>query len=181
MRARAIAALLLPLALGACSSMPPEPTSQYADTASNKFVAANYEAADALLAQLRGRLTADKPLIMATVVNIDALDQSSTLGRLVSEQVSSRLAQGGLRMLEMKLRTSVYMKRHMGEMMLTREVGEVAHNHNAQAVVVGSYGETSDAVFVNIKVVHPQTNQVLAANDFVLAKDGVVRSMLMGR
>lgn len=181
MRARAIAALLLPLALGACSSMPPEPTSQYADTTSNKFVAANYEAADALLAQLRGRLAADKPLIMATVVNIDALDQSSTLGRLVSEQVSSRLAQGGLRMLEMKLRTSVYMKRHMGEMMLTREVGEVAHNHNAQAVVVGSYAETSDAVFVNVKVVHPQTNQVLAANDFVLAKDGVVRSMLMGR
>lgn len=181
MRAQAIAALVLPLALAACSAIPPEPTSQYADTTSNKFVTANYEAADALLAQLRGRLVADKPLIMATVVNIDALDQSSTLGRLVSEQVSSRLAQGGLRMLEMKLRTSVYMKRHMGEMMLTREVGEVAHNHNAQAVVVGSYAESSDAVFVNVKVVHPQTNQVLAANDFVLAKDGVVRSMLMGR
>jgi hypothetical protein len=47
--------------------------------------------------------------------------------------------------------------------------------------VVGSYAETSDAVFVNIKVVNPQTNHVLAANDFVLAKDGVVRSMLMGR
>jgi TolB-like protein len=84
-------------------------------------------------------------------------------------------------MLEMKLRTSVYMKRQQGEMMLTREVGEVAHSHNAQAVVVGSYAETSDAVFVNIKVVNPQTNHVLAANDFVLAKDGVVRSMLMGR
>jgi len=118
---------------------------------------------------------------MATVVNIDALDQSSTLGRLVSEQVSTRLAQGGLRMLEMKLRTSVYMKRQQGEMMLTREVGEVAHNHNAQAVVVGSYGETNDAVFVNIKVVQPQTNQVMAATDYVLAKDSVVRSMLLGR
>ncbi|MCE3264433.1 MAG: hypothetical protein K0R43_3512 [Pseudoduganella sp.] len=178
---RAFAALLLPLMLAGCAGVPQEPVNQYAETTSNKFVAANYEAADALLAQLGGRLASDKPLIMATVVNIDALDQSSTLGRLVSEQIASRLAQGGLRMLEMKLRTSVYMKRHMGEMMLTREVGEVAHNHNAQAVVVGSYAETSDAVFVNIKVVHPQSNQVLAANDFVLAKDGVVRSMLMGR
>lgn len=175
------AALLLSLLLAGCASTTGEANSKYAETTSNKFVAANYEAADALLSQLGGRLVADKPLIMATVVNIDALDQSSTLGRLVSEQISSRLAQGGLRMLEMKLRTSVYMKRHMGEMMLTREVGEVAHNHNAQAVVVGSYAETSDAVFVNVKVVHPQSNQVLAANDFVLAKDGVVRSMLMGR
>lgn len=178
---RRVAALLLPLALAACSNLPEAQESKYAATAQNQFVAANYHAADSLLSQLSGRLAADKPLIMATVVNIDALDQSSTLGRLVSEQVSSRLAQGGLRMLEMKLRTSVYMKRHMGEMMLTREVGEVAQNHNAQAVVVGSYGETSDAVFVNIKVVHPQTNQVLAANDYVLSKDGVVRSMLMGR
>jgi TolB-like protein len=178
MRALILAALL-PLA--ACNTLPEQQGNKYAETTSNKFVAANYEAADSLLAQLNGRLVADKPLIMATVVNIDALDQSSTLGRLVSEQISTRLAQGGLRMLEMKLRTSVYMKRQQGEMMLTREVGEVAHNHNAQAVVVGSYAETSDAVFVNIKVVHPQTNQVLAGNDFVLAKDGVVRSMLMSR
>ncbi|WP_028101285.1 FlgO family outer membrane protein [Pseudoduganella violaceinigra] len=179
MRALALTAFLLPLA--GCSLFQEPPANKYAETTSNQFVAANYQAADALLAQLGGRLVADKPLIMATVVNIDALDQSSTLGRLVSEQISTRLAQGGLRMLEMKLRTSVYMKRQQGEMMLTREVGEVAHNHNAQAVVVGSYAETSEAVFVNIKVVHPQTNQVLAANDFVLAKDGVVRSMLMAR
>ncbi|HEY0587427.1 MAG TPA: FlgO family outer membrane protein [Pseudoduganella sp.] len=179
---RAFAALLLPLALAGCawfSSKPPE--NDYASTSQNQFVGANYRAADSLLAQLNGRLAGDKPLIMATVVNIDALDQSSTLGRLVSEQVSTRLAQGGLRMLEMKLRTSVYMKRQQGEMMLTREVGEVAHNHNAQAVVVGSYGETNDAVFVNIKVVQPQTNQVMAATDYVLAKDSVVRSMLLGR
>ena len=180
---RAFAALLLPLALGlaACANVTDKSENKYAATAQNQFVAANYQAADSLLNQLSGRLASDKPLIMATVVNIDALDQSSTLGRLVSEQISTRLAQGGLRMLEMKLRTSVYMKRQQGEMMLTREVGEVAHSHNAQAVVVGSYAETSDAVFVNIKVVNPQTNHVLAANDFVLAKDGVVRSMLMGR
>jgi hypothetical protein len=48
-------------------------------------------------------------------------------------------------------------------------------------VVAGTYGETSDAVFINIKVVQPQTNQVLAATDFVLAKDAVVRSMLLTR
>lgn len=177
---RTFAALLLSLALAGCAWFADKPPqSDYASTSQNQFVAANYRAADTLLSQLNGRLASDKPLIMATVVNIDALDQSSTLGRLVSEQVSTRLAQGGLRMLEMKLRTSVYMKRQQGEMMLTREVGEVAHNHNAQAVVVGSYGETNDAVFVNIKVVQPQTNQVMAATDYVLAKDGVVRSMLL--
>jgi TolB-like protein len=165
--------------LCACSSTPKDEEPNYASVSSNAFVAANYKAADALLLQLSGKLQADKPLIMATIVNIDSLEQTSTLGRLVSEQISTRLSQGGLNMLEMKLRNSVYLKRGQGELMLTREIGEVAHTHNAQAVVVGSYAESSGTVFVNIKVIQPNTNFVLAGQDFVLAKEGVVRSMLL--
>ncbi|MES2259196.1 MAG: FlgO family outer membrane protein [Pseudomonadota bacterium] len=171
--------LALPLLLAGCSSAPPKEEPNYATVSSNQFIASNYKAADTLLMQLNGKLVADKPLIMATVVNIDALEQTTTLGRLVSEQISTRMAQGNLNMLEMKLRTSVYMKRNQGELMLTREVGDVAHAHNAQAVVVGSYAETSDMVFINIKVIQPTTNFVLAAHDYVLAKEGIVRSMLM--
>jgi TolB-like protein len=182
MRAPAAAAMaLLAFALAGCASTPPKEEANYATLSSNQFVNANYKAADVLLAQLSGKLAADKPLIMATVVNIDALDQTSTLGRLVSEQVSTRMAQGGLKMLEMKLRTAVYMKRNQGELMLTREIGDVAQNHHAQAVVVGSYAETSDMVFINVKVVQPQSNFVLAAHDYVLQKEGIVRSMLMQR
>jgi TolB-like protein len=177
-RLASLSLLSLPLLLAACSSTPREETN-YATVSSNQFIASNYTAADALLSQLNGKLLADKPLIMATVVNIDALEQTTTLGRLVSEQVSSRLSQGKLNMLEMKLRNNVYLKRGQGEMMLTREIGQVAQTHDAQAVVVGSYAETSDMVFVNIKVIQPNTNFVLAAHDYALAKEGIVRSMLM--
>ncbi len=172
--------LALPLLLSACASAPPPRLPDYSSVSANAFVAANYRAADVLLAQLHGKLAEDKTVIMATVVNIDSLDYSSTLGRLVSEQVSTRLAQGGLRMIEMKLRNNVYLKRDQGELMLTREIGEVAHAHNAQAVVVGSYAETRDTVFVNLKVIQPATNQVLAGHDFVLAKEATIRSMLQG-
>ncbi|MBQ5946622.1 FlgO family outer membrane protein [Massilia sp. ST3] len=170
------ALLALPLLLGGCAST--EEDTNYTSVSANAFVAANYRAADALAAQLKGKLADDKPLIMATVVNIDALEQTSMLGRLVSEQVSTRLAQGGMKMLEMKLRNSVYLKRNQGELMLTREIGEVASTHNAQAVVVGSYAETRDAIFINMKVIQPTTNLVLAGHDYVLAKEGTVRSML---
>jgi TolB-like protein len=178
---RAFAPLLLATLLAGCAATPAKDEPNYATVSSNQFVSANYAAADKLLMQLSGKLAADKPLIMATVVNIDALDQTSTLGRLVSEQISTRMAQGGLKMLEMKLRNNVYLKRNQGELMLTREIGEVAQTHNAQAVVVGSYAETSDMVFINIKVVQPQSNFVLAGHDYVLAKEGIVRSMLMSR
>ena len=174
LRAAALAAAAL---LGGCASQQQKDT-DYTSVSANAFVAANYRAADALALQLRGKLPDDKPLIMATIVNIDALEQTSMLGRLVSEQLSTRLAQGGMNMLEMKLRNSVYLKRGQGELMLTRELGDVAHTHNAQAVVVGSYAETRDAVFINVKVIQPATNLVLAGHDYVLAKEGTVRSML---
>lgn len=170
-----VAALALPLFLGGCASNRED--TNYTSVSANSFVAANYRAADALGAQLKGKLE-DKPIIMATVVNIDALEQTSMLGRLVSEQISTRLAQGGMKMLEMKLRNSVYLKRNQGELMLTREIGDVAHTHNAQAVVVGSYAETRDTIFINIKVIQPTTNVVLAGHDYVLAKQGTIRSML---
>lgn len=180
MRKLATATVLsLPLLLAACSSAPPKEETNYATVSSNQFIASNYKAADALLSQLKGKLASDKPLIMATVVNIDALEQTSTLGRLISEQISTRMAQNQVNMLEMKLRNSVYMKRNQGEMMLTREVNDMAQAHKAQAVVVGSYAETSDMVFVNVKVIQPNTNFVLAAHDYALAKEGIVRSMLM--
>jgi len=170
--------LALPLLLAACSSNPTKDEGNYSTISSNQFIEANYKAADSLMHQISGKLQADKPIIMATIVNIDALEQTSTLGRLVSEQVSTRLAQGGLNMIEMKLRNSVYLKRNTGELMLTREIGEVAQAHNAQAIVVGSYAETSDMVFINLKVIQPNTNTVLAGQDYVLAKEAIVRSML---
>jgi TolB-like protein len=172
-------ALALPLLLAGCSSSPAKDEGNYSTVSSNQFIEANYKAADSLLRQLNGKLLQDKPLIMATVVNIDALDRTTTLGRLVSEQLSTRLAQGGMRMVEMKLRNSVYLKRNQGELMLTREIGEVAQTHDAQAIVVGSYAETSDMVFINIKVIQPNTNFVLAGQDYVLAKEAVIRSMLL--
>lgn len=176
MRPLKLSACVLGLAilLGGCAL---EPTN-YTSVAANDFVAANYRAADALKTQLQGKLTGNQPLIMATLVNIDALEHSSMLGRVVSEQIATRLAQGGLPVLEMKLRNSVYLKRNQGELMLTRELGEVAGTHNAQAVVVGSYAETRDTIFINVKVIQPTTNLVLAGHDYVLAKQGTIRSML---
>lgn len=174
----AFLALPLALLLNGCATNKDKEERNYTTISSNQFIDANYRAADALVRQLAGKLTTDKPLIVATVVNIDELEQTTTLGRLISEQLSTRLAQGGLSMVEMKLRNNVYLKRNQGELMLTREINEVATSHNAQAIVVGSYAETSDMVFINVKIIQPNTNFVLAGQDYVLAKEAIVRSML---
>ncbi|WP_291992667.1 FlgO family outer membrane protein [Candidatus Accumulibacter sp. ACC003] len=153
----------------------PEPT--YETAAKSDFVASNYRVADALIEQFRSGADGG-PLIVATVVNIDALDQSSTLGRLISEQISARFSQRGFSMIEMKFRSNVYMRKGEGELVLTREIAELARVNKAQAVILGSYGTSGSAVYVNMKIVQPGSNYVLAAYDYVLPANGEIRSML---
>ncbi len=153
-----------------------DPTYEQATT--NPLIPANYAAADSLLAQLQGRLATEHPLIVATVVNIDALDRSSTLGRLISEQVSARFTLAGHRMIEMKFRNNVYMARDQGELMLTREIRDIASSHNAQAVIIGTYAQSSDMVFVNLKVIDPENNIAMAVHDYALPLDAMTRPMM---
>ena len=117
-------------------------------------------------------------MIVATAVNIDVLEKSSTLGRLISEQVAARFTYAGHRMIEMKFGNAVYMKRDQGELMLTREISNLAKNHDAQAVIVGTYGESQDFVSVNLKVIQPTSNVVLAVHDYTLPRDNNIKSLL---
>ncbi len=170
------------LTLAGCSNTPtPKPDPTWEQASANPLIPANYKAADALLAQLVSTLSKSQPLIIATVVNIDNLDQSSTLGRLTSEHISARFTKAGYRMIELKYRNSIYVKRSQGELMLTREIKELAQSHDAQAVIVGTYGQSDDYVFVNLKVIQPATNIVLAVQDYALPLDASTKSLLRGR
>jgi TolB-like protein len=153
----------------------PEPT--YSNVANSPFISTNYKAADTLIKQVGDRLNPSQAMIIATIVNIDELSSSSTFGRLVSEQVSARFSQAKFSMIEMKFRDYVYMKQDQGELLLTREIKDVATNHNAQAVIVGTYALSEDRVYVNLKVIQPSTNIVLAVHDYAFPMDESIRSM----
>jgi TolB-like protein len=149
------------------------------EAVSTSVISANYGAADALIAIARPRLDADRPIIMATLVDIDDLERSSTLGRYVSESVSARFTQSGYKMVEMKFQKAVYMKRDEGELMLTRQIREIATSHQAQAVVVGTYSRASSTVFINLKVVRPESNIVIAAQDYSLRMNRDICTMIL--
>ena len=195
MRARMIAALASAgVLLSACETAPrvvsTEPT--YEQAQNSAFNQANYNAVAELLKRLpspnapasasnTSDSSASAPFVVATLVNIDQLEQSSTLGRLISEQVASRMTQLGFSVLELKVRNGVYMKRNEGELLLTREIKEVASTHNAQAVIVGTYAESATLVHVNLKVVNPSTNVIIAAHDYALPLDKQISSLIRKR
>lgn len=185
MNMKIVYALSVSLAISACAYIPSQSSgSSVANSAqrslpipNSTFIATNYKASDALITQLGGKLNNSQPMIVATIVNIDDLNSSSTFGRLASEQVSARFSQSGFTMIEMKFRDFVYMKQDQGELLLTREIKDVAQSHNAQAVIVGTYALTGESIFVNLKVIQPSTNVVLAVQDYTFPMDANLKSM----
>ncbi|MDR0233864.1 MAG: hypothetical protein LBI31_03560, partial [Zoogloeaceae bacterium] len=175
--------LVLILCLEGCpmSSRQSYRFSSYARVAESELITASYRAADTLLSQAEGRLSPRNPIIVATLVNINALEESSTLGRLVSEQLGARFAQQGFRVIELKIRQTLYMKRDEGELMLTREIENIAQQYEAQAILTGTYAESSDRLFVNLKLIQIDSNIALAAVDYALPLDVNIRTMLRRR
>lgn len=189
MRALIIAVAVGAMLLSACETAPKAPAvatePTYEQAMNNTFTAVNYGAVTELMKRYQGPASATNsaagvgaPFIVATLVNIDQLEQSSTLGRLISEQIASRLSQLGNDVVELKVRNSIFIKRNEGEFLLTREIKEIASAHNAQAVIVGTYAESATLIYVSLKLVNPATSKILAAYDYALPLDRQIRSML---
>jgi TolB-like protein len=132
------------------------------------FIDANYAATDALVRAFPVGEWAKTPIIVATVVDVDNLDASSTMGRMITEQVASRLAQRGYQPYELKLRGNLFVRAPSGELLLSREVSRVAQQHNAPVVVVGTFGRARSTVYVGLKAVQVSDNRILAGNDYAI-------------
>jgi TolB-like protein len=156
---------LLLLSLAACANQ---------TTKDTNLIKSNHEAAARLLAQAQqhplfgASLDAGTPLIAASFVNIDNVQSSSTLGRMAAEQVGSYFAQYGYGVIELKLRSNVFIQEKTGELMLSREIKDISFQHNAQAVIVGTYAVGTDTVFVTAKLVRVADGIVLASHDYAL-------------
>ncbi len=154
-----------------------EPT--YGDAKNSDFILANYEATDRLLASLTQSLDTRIPLVVATLVSIDELTESSRLGRAVSEQIGARLTNNGYPVVELKLRGNIFVKQTEGELLLSRELKDIVRHHKAQAVVVGTYSVAKNFIYLNLKMVSMDGSVIIAAHDYVLPMDGNVRALLL--
>ncbi|MBW1780236.1 MAG: hypothetical protein JRL30_05810 [Deltaproteobacteria bacterium] len=143
-------------------------------------IESSYIAADRLARALLNRhFPLDTPIMAASFVNIDNLTTSSTFGRIISEQVASRLAQHGFRIIEIKLRQeSVFIKKGQGEFMLSRELKDLGTSREIRAVLVGTYAISKYFIFVSARIVRTDDSSVLAGCDYEVPNDAITKSIL---
>lgn len=169
------------LALLGCAAISDDDAPVRARVQDANLVDENYKAADALLARAPWLKERREPLLSATFVDINNLNTSSGLGRVIGEQLGSKFAQQGFTVIEIKMRNNIFIKEGSGEFMLSRSIQEISQSHNAAAVIAGTYAVARQSVYVQARLIRATDNLILASYDYVLPLGPDARALLVAQ
>lgn len=133
------------------------------------LVSMGYYAADRLISNSKQPINSEDSIVVATFVSINNLNESSTFGRIIAEQIASRLSQKGYKVKEVKFRQdTIFMQEGEGEFLLSRDLRVISEKHDASAVVVGTYGEAYNEMYVSARIINPSNGLLVSSCDFGL-------------
>ena len=153
-----------------------EPT--YQEAASSQFIQTSRDAVTKLTTGFDMNALGAGPVLVATVVNVNDMSRSAPLGRTLSEQYASHMAALGFNVKELKLRGDVFVKEGAGELLLSREIKDIARNHNAAMVLVGTYSAAANYTYVSLKLVRTEDSRIVRGHDYALPNDRDVQRLL---
>ena len=124
----------------------------------------------------------NRPIVVATSVNVDDLSESSTFGRLASQLVASRLAQLGYQVRDVTYTRVLSVTPETGEMVLSREASKLAAQYDAQAVVAGAYAIGGERIYLNLRLLDANDGRLLSTVDLsVPLNEDTQRMIVTGR
>jgi TolB-like protein len=125
-----------------------------------------FASVDELLLTSHTLISDDTKFLVASIVNIDHLHQSSTLGRTMAEYINSCLVQRDFTTSETKLRQSMFVEEEGGEFLLSRDFSSLRAKYSAQAVIVGTYSVGENVVYISLRLVELQNGSILSTSEF---------------
>lgn len=175
--------LALPLALSTagCATMDGAP---HRVAYANSLDALIYAAADQIVdsPDSNANMALNRPIVVATSVNVDDLSESSTFGRLASQLVASRLAQRGYAVRDVTYTRALTVTPETGEMVLSRETSRIAAEYDAQAVVAGAYAVGGENIYLNLRLLNAADGRVLSTVDVAIpVNEDTQRMIVTGR
>jgi hypothetical protein len=96
-------------------------------------------------------------------VDLNNLENSSPVGRQISEEMARWFVQAGYRVKEIRKSRDVHVDARRGEIALTRDVHKLlSTNVTTEAVLAGTYVVTPEQVRFSMRLLHVPTNDILA-------------------
>ncbi|MCV6639534.1 FlgO family outer membrane protein [Candidatus Albibeggiatoa sp. nov. NOAA] len=135
------------------------------------MVATNYEATDKLIVNAKQNIDDKQRILVTTIADINNLNDSAPLGRLVGEQIASRMIERGFKVVEVRLQDSVSLVPYTGEFILSRGVRELREIGRAQTVsriVTGTYTVAEETIFITLKILDFWDSKAVASHTYTL-------------
>lgn len=144
------------------------------------LVTFSYKIADDLVEQALPPLVPmhpDMPVLITTFVSNSNLEKTSSFGRLLQENISSRLVQLGYTVRENKVADHLFIEQQSGETILSRDLSQLHPNLEAQAIVVGTFTRTNRTLYLSTRLINPDNNNIISSNDYKLCMDDDILAM----
>lgn len=132
------------------------------------LIAFSYEIADNLVERALPPLVPrhpDMPVLVTTIVDNNDLAKTSRFGRLLQEHMASRLVQHGFTVREIKLTKTVAIEPKSGETVLSRDLGKISTDLQAQAILAGTLSRSQRNLYISARLIVPESGNILASYD----------------
>jgi TolB-like protein len=117
-------------------------------------------------------------LAVATFVDVDNLDSTSSFGRIMSEQLISELGMKGYTILEIRRADALQIVNGAGEFALSRNLSQLQKQYNLGGIVVGTYAVSSKRVYLNVRILDPRNSKILSVASAEIENNAEVQELL---
>ena len=139
------------------------------------------ELTDQLVADMQDCSLQRSVALPTSFVNLDDFNETSAFGRLIAEQLFYELNLRGFPVREYRMSGNIQPKAKAGEFALSRELGRVSARSGQAVVIVGTYAQSSNAVFVNARLLRPKDGRVIRTANLVIESNPTIERMLANK
>ncbi|MCX7946107.1 MAG: FlgO family outer membrane protein [Hydrogenophilus sp.] len=167
-----------PLPLQPLSSM--RPATRPTPPACQASLCSLTEALNLLAEQLDANVkhrTAFPAILASTFVNLDHIDDTSPLGRVLTEGLVARLQVRGWNLYDVRLSRAVAVTPE-GEFVLSRDPKRLEYQYAAAAALTGTYSVGSNEVLIHARITDVSSGVVVSSAEVRLPIDGEVARLL---
>lgn len=134
----------------------------------------------ALRNNLKNTEVPSSPVIVTTFVDLNDLNHTSVLGRLLAEKLIDELSRNGFDVSEIRKARDLFIREQVGETILSRDAADLLQNSDARAILVGTYVATGKALMINCRLLDIHSPRILSSCSYELAMSSEVQGLLSG-
>jgi len=133
---------------------------------------------EAISRNLRDKDFKGEPVIITTFVNLNDLEKSSVFGRLMAEKLLHYMNKNGFYVVEVRRSQDLFIKKSVGELILTRNISELANQTKAKSVLAGTYVATTNALIINARLIDINTPRILSSFSYEVEMTDEIENLL---